>query len=144
MNLPWHMESDQSDAPTLFELADGRFQVVSKGTLAPVISGYGYLLVEKPLAAFLESLQLERVSFEEATLFYPSTGEEAKTHVRLRVGQFFTSQDIRDLALDGLRMMTLDDQYYFVSKELKAELEQASFPYLRFSEGLTGFGASAA
>jgi hypothetical protein len=144
MNLLWHMECDQSDAPMLFELADGRFQVVSQGTLAPAMSGYQYLLVQKPLAEFLAGLGVERVSFEEATLFYPATGEEVKTYVRVRVSQFFTSHDLRDIAVDGLRLMTLNDQHYFVSEELKAELDQAKFSYLRFSEGFTGFGASAA
>lgn len=144
MNLPWHMECDQSEAPTLFELADGRFQVMSKGILSPAMSGYQYLLVEKPLAEFLAGLGVERVTFEQATLFYPTTGSEVKTYVRVRVSQFFTSRDIRDLAVDGLRLMTLNDRYYFVSTELKAELEQAQFSYLRFSEGFTEFGASAA
>lgn len=144
MKLPWHLECDQSQTPTLFELADGRFQVVSHGQLAPLMGGYGYLLVEKGLADFLASLQLERVSYEPVAFFFPSTGEEVRTHVRIRVSQFFTAQDLRGLALDGLRLMTMNDRYYFVSEELKGELEQSGFSYLQFSEGLTGFGESAA
>ena len=49
-----------------------------------------------------------------------------------------------DLPLDGLRLLTMNDQYYFVSPELKAKLEVSPFQYLRFTEGLRGFAGSAA
>jgi hypothetical protein len=55
------------------------------------------------------------------------------------VQQFFRSTDIRDLALTGLRIYAMNDQYYFISPALKAELENAAFLYLRFSEGPAEF-----
>jgi hypothetical protein len=144
MKLPWHMRCDQAQAPLLFELADGPFQLVSQGVLAPVLSGYRYLLVERPLADFLIGLQVERLAYEQVVFISPLTGEEVRSHVRIRVGQFFTSREIQDLNLTGPRLLTLNDQYYFVSPELKEELETGPFPYLRFTEGLTGFGGGAA
>ncbi len=106
------------------------------------MSGYKYLLVENALASYLESLGLERVHFESAVLFDRVTGEEFTSHTRLRVGQLFRDDQISDLALDGPRLLTMNDEYYFVSPELKELLEQGSFEYLQFSEGLNGFAGA--
>jgi len=51
---------------------------------------------------------------------------------------------MQDFALDGQRILILNDEYYFVSPSLKQVLERAGFDYLEFTEGLTGFAAGAA
>lgn len=143
MPLPFFVECEQS-APRLCELASGKFQLVESGALAPFMPGYRYLLVEEPLAEFLKEVGLERVQFERAVIFDPQSKNEVVTHVRLRVGQFFTSEQFKDVDLGGPRLLTMNDEYYFVSPELKALLESSSFAYLRFSEGFNGFAAGAA
>ncbi|MDO8332263.1 MAG: hypothetical protein Q7T36_17495 [Fluviicoccus sp.] len=143
MPLPFFVECEQS-APRLYELADGRLQLVEKGALAPFMPGHRYLLVERELAEFLKEVGLERVQYQQAVIYDPLSKEEITTHVRLRVGQLFNSEQIKDINLNGPRLLTMDDEYYFVSPELKVLLEKSSFSYLRFSEGLSGFAGSAA
>lgn len=130
-------------SPLLFELADGRFHILQNGALPPFMAGYGYLLVEQPFAEFLQQIEVERIIFEPAVLYSPVTGEEFHSHVRIRVSQFFSANNIPDLNLSGLRILTLNDQYYFVSPDLKDALEACSFEYLSFSEGLSEFAAGA-
>jgi hypothetical protein len=143
MPLPFHVFCE-SPAVRVYELNDGRFQLIDPGPISPFLAGYRYLLVEQNLATFLATLGIERVRQEPAVLFNRGTGEELHTHVRLHVGQFFNQNQLLDLPLDGLRLLAMDDQYYFVSPELKAELEVGRFRYLRFTEGLSGFAGGAA
>ncbi|WP_394780087.1 hypothetical protein [Undibacterium sp.] len=124
---------------SLFELSDGRFQILESGRIGPFLSGPGYLLVENELASFLQGLQLERLIYESAILFERSTGTEYRTHTRIRVGQFFKPDQINDLALSGPRLLTMGDEHYFVSEYLKLLLEDSDFNYLSFSEGLGRF-----
>lgn len=112
--------------------------------LSPFMAGRGYLLVEKALATFLRQHEVERVSFTSAILFSPRTGEEFDSYVSIRVSQFFVPNEMLDLDVSGKRLLTLNDQYYFASPELKAVLEASAFQYLEFSEGLSGFAANAA
>ena len=143
MPLPFHVFCE-SPVVRVYELNDGRFQLIDPGPISPFLAGYRYLLVEQNLATFLATLGIERVRYEPAVLFNRGTGEELHTHVRLSVGQFFNQNQLLDLPLDGLRLLAMDDQYYFVSPELKAELEVSPFRYLRFTEGLSGFAGGAA
>jgi hypothetical protein len=131
-------------APVLFELRDGRFQLMEQGALSPFMAGRGYLLVEHDLAVFLKQAKVQRVTFEPVVLFTPVTGEEFRSHVRIYVSQFFRENELLDLDVTGRRMLTLNDQYYFASPELKALLAASPFRYLDFSEGLSGFAAGAA
>lgn len=140
MSLPFYVSCELQPA-RLYELKDGRFQIVVKGPLAPFMPGYHYLLVVHELAEFLKHIDIERVRYEPAVIFSPISGEEYRTHTRIRVGQYFTHDQLRDLPLDGNRLLTMNDQYFFVSPELKARLETGPFPYLRFTEGLRGFAA---
>jgi hypothetical protein len=143
MPLPF-LVSCSIPAPVLFERGDGRFQLMEQQPPSPFMAGRGYLLVENALASFLQQIKVERVSFVSAVLFSPATGEEFKSHVRIRVSQFFRSNELLDLDVSGNRLLTLNDQYYFASPDLKAELEASPFRYLEFSEGFSGLAASAA
>ena len=98
MQLPFHVSCRRSH-PALFELSDGRFQKVEAGDLAPWCSGRGYLLVERALADFLLSIQTDRLRFEPAIVFDPRTGQEDRSLVRIRIGQYFAADQIRDLRL---------------------------------------------
>ena len=138
MPLPF-LISCSLPAVGLHELSDGRFQLIASGPIAPLMSGFRYLLVEQPLAAFLADQGLERVRQEPVILFNRSTNEELRSHVRLHVGQFFQPSQLLDVPLDGLRLLALNDEFYFVSPELKSLLEASTFHYLRFSEGLSEF-----
>jgi len=143
MTLPFCVACEQFE-PRLYELADGRFQLVEQGALSPFMSGHRYLLTERPLAEFLKRVGLEGVQFEQAVIYDPLSKQEITTHTRIRVAQLFSTEQIKDLNLRGPRLLLMNDEYYFVSPELKVLLEESSFTYLRFSEGLNGFAASAA
>lgn len=142
MPLPFYIKC-KLPAVRLYELADGRFQLIEQGPLAPFMAGYRYLLVEQPLAAFLSQLGLERVRHEPAVLFNRGTGEEHRTYVRLHVGQFFDERQTHGISLEGPRLLTMNDEYYFASPELKSRLEASQFTYLSFSEGLSEFAGNA-
>jgi hypothetical protein len=139
--LPFLIES-RAPSVRLFELNDGRFQLLEAAVVGPFLCGPGYLLVERNLGRFLVEQGVERVKCEDAILFDRQSGTEFHTHVRIRVGQYFTSDQICDLDLVGPRILTMNDEYYFVSPELRERLQQAQFGYLTFSEGLTGFAGA--
>lgn len=143
MPLPFLL-SCSVPTPALFERNDGRFQLMDQHPPSPFMAGRGYLLVDNALAAFLQQAEVARASFKSAILFSPATGEEFRSHVRIRVDQFFRPNELLDLDVSGKRLLTLNDQYYFASPELKALLEASPFRYLEFSEGLSGFAASGA
>lgn len=138
MSLPFYMYCKEPSVG-LFELADGRFQTIQKGAIAPLMFGYRYLLVEKALAGYLKELEIERISFNPAIMFCPDTGKELSTHTRIHVEQHFEPEQIQDLNLSGNRLLIMGEQYFFVSSELKTYLERSRFNYLRFSEGLSDF-----
>ncbi|SRR5260221_601208 len=143
MSLPYLIVC-KAPAVGLYELTDGRFQLIQQGPIAPVMAGFQYLLIEESLASFLEGLGIERVSYETAVIFNRKSGEEFRTHVRVRVGQFFRPEEVNDIALSGLRFLTMNEQYYFVSPDLKLKLEASNFEYLDFSEGLSSFAGNLA
>jgi hypothetical protein len=143
VSLPFHV-SCGLDAPRLYQLRDGRFQLIDQIPATPFMSGYRYLIVEEALAAFLADCGVERVRYEPAILFDRASGTEHGGHVQVHVNQFFASADIKDLALDGPRILTMNDTAYFVSLDLKRQLERSPFAYLRFTEGFTGFAGIAA
>lgn len=142
MTLPFLIDCNVPQ-PRLYELSDGRFLLIDALPISPLLYGYQYLIVERALGDFLAGLALERVRFEDAILFDRGTGKEFRTHVRIRVGQFFKADQLSDLALDGMRLLTMDDREYFVSPALRAALDARVFEYLRFTEGLHGFAGDA-
>jgi [ribosomal protein S5]-alanine N-acetyltransferase len=139
---PFHISCEQP-APVIYERGNGHIQIMQPMPIPPLIQSPGCLLVERPLAEFLQALDVERVSYRPAVLFDPVSKREIDTHVRLQVGHGFGSRDMDDLPLDGLRMMLLDGRDCFVSPELKAVLQASRFRYLRFSKGMQAYGASA-
>ena len=139
--LPFLIESSVH-AVRLFELNDGRFQLLEAAPIGPFLSGPGYLLVERNLGEFLVEQGVERIACEDAVLFDRPSDTEFRTHVRIRVGQYFKSDQIYDLDLAGPRLLTMNDEYYFASPDLRDRLQQAPFGYLTFSEGLSGFAGA--
>jgi len=141
LKLPYLLES-RIPVVRLFELDDGRFQLLEAGDIGPFLPGYGYLLVERELAEFLIEHEVDRIVLKDAILFDSTSEQEYQTHVRIQVRQYFKPEQINDLDLNGLRLLTMNDEYYFASPELKKRLEQSSFDYLSFSEGLEGFAGT--
>lgn len=142
MPLPFYV-SCPVVSPRLFELSDGRFQLVERGAAGPFVAGHGYALVERRLADFLRQLEISRVQLVPAVIWDPTTRAEHRTHERLAIGHFFSSDQINDLDLEGDRLLTLGDEYVFASPSLKERLEDAGFEYFHFSPGLMGFAANA-
>jgi len=57
------------------------------------------------------------------------------------VRHYFTAEQIYYLDLTEPRLLTMNDEYYFASPELKMLLEQAPFDYLCFSPGMESFAS---
>jgi hypothetical protein len=138
MKLPYYI-SYQGQSALLYQLPDGRFQIVDAGRLAPLMIGYEYVLVEESFADYLAALDLPRLEIIDALIYEPRQRREIRTHRRLRIGQQFSSDMIRDVNIDGERLMVMDGRYVFVSPPLKERLESSPFNYIRFTEGLSGF-----
>lgn len=129
-------------AAKLYQLNDGRFQMIDKEGVAPLMCGYGYILMEAPLADFIKAMGVERVGIESAVIFDRRRNKEYHTHRSVKVGQSFSSSEINDLNLNGDRLLFMGNEYLFVSPSLKSKLANGLFKYLEFSEGLHGFAGS--
>ena len=138
--LPYHVECSTENC-LLYELEDGRFQIMTGQVSAPLIVGFRFVLANEELVSFLKSLEIARVAYETAVIWDSRRRRELTTHYRLRVGQYFEAGQISDLDLDGHRMLVMGDSALFVSPSLKRALENAKFDFLRFSEGLSRFAA---
>jgi hypothetical protein len=138
MKIPYHVSCCESH-PRLYQLSDGRFQIMESGKLAPVMVGHEYVLVESAFADYLGGLELVRIQIADATIYDPRTKEEIRGYRQLKINQHFSLDMIRDLNLDGERFLLKDGSYVFASPDLKQRLEFSPFRYLRFTEGLSEF-----
>lgn len=140
--LPYLVTSNE-DSVALLELDDGRFQMLEQGSVARFASGYQYLLVDKALARYLKSLKVPQITFAPAVVLNRATGEEHRSHTRVFVAKSFHTDEVKALALDGMQLLAINREHYFVSPPLKFALEANEFDYLQFSEGLSGFAGAA-
>lgn len=138
MKLPYHMSCLESHS-RLYQLSDGRFQVMEEGGLAPMMVGYEYVLVESTLAEYIEVLDLPRLEVIAAIIYDPRKDQEIRTYRQLRINQHFSSDMIRDINLDEEKFLIMSGTYLFVSPLLKQRLDASPFKYLRFTEGLSEF-----
>lgn len=137
---PYYVETE--DVPVgLYQLKDGRFQPIQEGKLGPFMAGHSYLLVEKKLAQYLESLNIESATFKDAVIWDRKNDKEYHSHKEVIINQHFSSEQINDINLDGDRILMMNNEYVFVSPTLKNKLEKSQFSYLKFSEGLSRFAA---
>ena len=139
--LPFYTYCEQH-AARLYQLKDGRFQIIDSGPITPLMCGPGYVLLENHLAAFLQEQEIERVAFQPAVIWNRRENIEFQTHQFMAVNHYFSSNQIRDLNLLGERFLTMGDEYLFVTPALKERLEKSPFNFLRFSEGLSEFVGS--
>jgi hypothetical protein len=137
--LPFHV-CCAWNAARLFELQDGRFQIIDSGLIAPLMCGPGYVLIENPLADFFQEIKIPQVVFRPAVIWDRREDIESKTHQKMSVNCRFSSSQIHQLDLDGERIFVMSDEYLFVTPALKNKLENSTFNSLCFSEGLSGFG----
>jgi hypothetical protein len=138
MKLPYHMSCKESH-PRLYQLSDGRFQIMEEGDLAPLMVGYEYVLVEFELAEYVQVLDLPGLEVVEAVIYDPRRKQEIRTHKQLRIGLRFSSDMISDINLDGEKFLFMDRSSVFVSPLLKQRLQASPFAYLHFTEGLSEF-----
>ena len=140
--LPYLVTSNE-DSVALFELDDGRFQMLQQGPIARFATGYQYLLVDRALAKYLKSLKVPQVTFAPAIILNRATGEEYRSHLRVLVSKSFHADEIKSLDLDGLQLLAMNREHYFVSPSLKFALEANEFEFLEFSVGLSAFASAA-
>jgi hypothetical protein len=138
MKLPYHVSCVESH-PRLYQLSDGRFQIMEEGELPPLMVGYEYVLVETGLAEFASMLDLPRLDIIDAVIYDRRQKREIRSYRQFLIGQCFSSDMIRDIDLEGERFLVMDRSYLFASPLLKQRLENAGFGYLRFTEGLNEF-----
>ena len=128
----------------MLELKSGVIQCVEpEPPLPPFVTRFQLVLAEERLSRLLGALDVPGLRIQPTVVTLPGGQGEVHSHCRIRVGQYFTLDQSRDLNLDGDRLLTLNDEYLFVTTSLRSKLEQAGFEYLKFSNGLSEFGANA-
>ena len=124
----------------LYALKDGRFQFLRSSETAPLMGGFNsdgmhHVLAENKLAGFLQSLDLDQVTFQPAVLWNRKADEEVHTHTLISIGRCLEASQIEDIELDGYQLCFLHSNRYSginVSSSLKDALENEGFEYLQF------------
>ena len=126
----------------LYRLKDGRFQFLRSYETAPLMhgadsGGVQYVLADKKLASFLQSLDLDQVSFQPVVLWNRKSDEEIHTHSLVSIGRCVEESQVAHIELDGYQLCSIEpfSKEIFVSGLLKEALENAGFEYLQFREG---------
>ena len=134
---PYHLEiNNQTD---LYQLNDGRFQLIKPGPIAPVMVGFKYILVKHSIAVYLKALDIDRVKFNPAIIWHRKEDIEDLSYTQIEVNHHFDSQNMNALNLDGSKFLLMDNRYLFVTPELKTKLETSPLNWT-FSEGFSNFG----
>jgi len=123
----------------LYQLKDGRFQMIKEGNLSPFMAGYDYILVEDNLTDFLELLDIPQIEFGNAIIWNSNTKTEYKNYKQLFIKNYLTEENFNHLDLKGLKMYLYQGGYLFVNPALKELLENSKFDYLLFSPGFSRF-----
>ena len=123
----------------LYKLDDGRYQPIKRGPIDPIMIGHKYVLVKKDIAEYFKSLDIERVTYEPAIIWDRSTDTEHKDFVRLLINHHFDTGQIDDIDISGKQFLLMDNNYVFVTPQLKSKLEHSEYGF-KFSEGMTNFG----
>ena len=123
----------------LFKLADVRYQPIKKGPIDSIMVGHEYVLVQKDIAEYFKSLNIERVMYSPAIIWDRPSNVEYDGYVELLVNHHFCQDQINDLDIDGRQFLIMNNEYLFVTPELKNILECSDFGF-EFTEGLSYFG----
>ncbi len=127
------------DSVPLFQLSDGRFQLIKDGPISPFMCGPGYYLIEKDLVDFLLELDISGTRFESATIWHRSLDIEYRGYFNMLVEHFIDNSSLNELDTNGLKFFSMNDTFLFVTPRLKQILTNSPFSYLRFSEGFSEF-----
>ena len=127
----------------LYLLEDGRYQLLSGGELAPLMTGPEYVVCERIFIDLMDSLGCEGFTAEPVTLFRRRKAEEIQGYFRLRIHRGFSSDQINDLDLDGDRLLLMDNSHLFCTPSIGNKLQSARAPYFELSVGLSRFGGAA-
>jgi len=138
MSVPYHLSCLQQH-PLLYPLSDGRFQIMERGDLAPLMVGSEYVIVANSFAEYLKDLSIQQLHLVDATIFDPREKTEVHEFKQLVVKCHFIPGSMSDIDLTQEIFLLMDGSYLFVSPSLKNRLEQSPFKYLRFSYGLREF-----
>ena len=126
-------------AVSLYQLRDGRFQMIKQGNLSPFMNGFDYILIDEELAGFLNSVDISHIEIIDAIVWNRETEVEYKNYRQLVVNKYFTEENFQTQNLKGMQMYMYGNGNLFVSPELKELLEKSKFDYLSFSEGYIRF-----
>lgn len=127
----------------LYQLKDGRFQMIMQGNLSQLMTGFRYVIVEKTLAEFFKELEIESIDYKDAIIWNRGLNIEYDNYSQLFIHNQFSAEQIGELDLSGSKVFVLNSMgnlYVFVTPQLKEILTKKSgFKYLKFSEGLEQF-----
>lgn len=124
---------------TLVQLSDGKFKQVRNGELECLMTGHGYVLVEKRLANLIESLGTKGIEFIPAKIWDKETESDNEDYLQMLVSKEFGAEEIDSLPLEAEQFYLMDKKYLFATPSLVEKLKKSEFE-LEISLGLSDFG----
>ena len=123
----------------LYQLIDGRYQIIRKGRFSDILLGHEYILVKEYIADFLLCNEVKGIRFEPAIIYDKTSAQEWHDYCVMLFDCTFNASMISMLDHAGLKAYCMDSRYLFVTPDLKVLLETTNFK-LQFSQGLNHFG----
>ncbi len=124
---------------TLARLNDGRFKKLRECDLECLMTGYGYVLLEKKLASFIQSIGIKGIELVPAKIQDRNSESDNEDYYEMLVFEEFDSDDIGILPLELEQFFLMDKKYLFATPSLVEKLKKSEFD-LEFSIGLSEFG----
>ncbi|MGC4099906.1 hypothetical protein [Ferruginibacter sp.] len=135
----WHIESKVWPTIRVWRIDNENFQVIEKGSVAPILTNPNYSLIDQKYAALMKKLSTQ-VSFHSVKVFDFVLKTEYDNYIELKVENSISPDNIHDKNSEGLKAWQFNGEI-FVSGELKNEFLQLSPDDFTFNRGFQFFGA---
>ncbi len=112
----------------LVRLEDGRFQIITAGSTAPLYTGHEHILCSKPLAQLLTHNAPGDISTRPAVIFDPVTHEHFESHAELVLRSEITPETLSARAWPPSRAWHFRKEALFVDADLRDQLVQEGVP----------------
>jgi hypothetical protein len=123
---------------TLVQQSNGKFKKIRNGDLECLMTGHGYVLVEKSLVSFIQNLGVSGVEFLPAKICDENNSDN-ENYFQMFVSKEFDSGEVDSLPIEDEQFYLMDSKYLFATPSLVEKLKKSQIE-LEFSLGLSDFG----
>ncbi|MBQ4811506.1 hypothetical protein J8M20_09160 [Pseudoalteromonas luteoviolacea] len=122
---------EPEDSAQLYELKDGRFQIVGPGVLYDILLVSGYILVSERFAVFLDNLKISGIRLESAVIYNPANKKEIYTHQKMEVLKKYNKKNMNQIIDSTIcKIAQYGNGCIFVNAPLKTEIEKVYKDYI--------------